>query len=97
MMAWPEADPRIKLFRYEDILDNEIEVFKDIFSFYELPRLESLVGRLFASRFSAKKQTGRTSHIRDHKANQWESHFTPRVLAHLEQKHPGLLERYGYQ
>ncbi len=96
MTDWPEDDGRIILFRYEDIMGNEVDVFKKIFDFYELPWLERKFGAYFADRFSAKRQRGKMRHIRDPKPNQWKQKFTPAVEQYFNDQYEGLLRRYGY-
>ena len=37
MLQWPIGDSRIKTFRYEDLIGNEVDVFEEIFPFYRRP------------------------------------------------------------
>ena len=97
MWQWPTEDPRIKVFRYEDIIGNEQDVFADIFSFYGLSWPERKLGVMLARRFSAKRQIGSLEHIRNPKPRQWKETFTPKVNNYFEQRYGGLLERYGYE
>lgn len=96
MKEWPIADPRIKTYRYEDLLGNEPDVFEEIFKFYGVSWLEKKIGLFCADHFSAKRQAGKTQHIRNPKASQWKEHFTPSVQDYFERQHGGVLERYGY-
>jgi hypothetical protein len=97
MNQWPVADPRIKLFHYEDILGNEGDIFAEVFSHYEVSWLERRLGPILATQFSAKKQASATKHIRDPKPGQWKEHFTPKVWDYFERQHGEVLERYGYE
>jgi hypothetical protein len=97
MLQWPTEDPRIKVFRYEDLLGNECDVFEDIFSFYGMSWPEKKLGLLLADRFSAKKMSGSTKHIRNPKSGQWEEHFTPKVEDYFNKKYADILKRYGYE
>ena len=96
MKEWPIADPRVKIYRYEDLVDNELDVFEEILKFYEVTWLEKSIGLILADHFSAKRQAGKTQHIRNSKKSQWKEHFTTRVQDYFERQHGGLLERYGY-
>jgi len=96
MLQWPISDPRIKLFYYEDVIGNEGEIFAELLSHYGISWLERWVGVILADRFSAKKQSSKTKHIRDPKAGQWEQHFSPKVRNYFEQQYGDLLKRYGY-
>ena len=97
MMQWPVEDPRIKIFRYEDIVGNEQEIFADIFSFYGMFWLERKLGLMLVSKYSAKKITRTKKHIRNPTAGQWKEHFTPKVSNYFEQRYGKILERYGYE
>jgi hypothetical protein len=96
MARWPDAHPHVRVYRYEDILGNEVETFADILSFYELPALDRAVGRWLAGRYSAKNKGKELAHVRNPEPNQWKRKFTPRVTAFFEERHPGLVEKLGY-
>lgn len=96
MMDWPMGDPRIKTYKYEDLIGNEKDVFKDILKFYGVTWLESRLASILAEQFSANKQKGKTRHIRNARSSQWREHFTPRVQDYFERKYGELLERYDY-
>jgi hypothetical protein len=95
MGQWP-ADPRIKLFRYEEIVGNERKTFAELFSFYGISWPERAMGVLFADKYSAKKKVGTTSHIRNPQSGQWTKHFTPKVRECFEQRYGGMLKQLGY-
>lgn len=96
MGAWPVADDRIRVFRYEDLIGKEREVFAELFSFYRLSWPERAIGHLLAWYFSASRQAGRTQHIRNPRTSQWKEHFTPKVSRYFERHFGDLLSRYGY-
>ena len=97
MKQWPISDSRIKLFRYEDILGNEQQVFTDILSHYGVSWLEKRIGVIIANNLSAKKQIKKSKHIRNPTSGQWKNHFTPKVKDYFEQHHKELLEIYNYE
>lgn len=97
MRQWPLDDPRIKLFRYEDIIGREAAVFRDLLAHYRVSALEQRLGSLLAVHFSAKKQRRMLKHIRNPAAGQWKEHFTPRVEAFFNQHYADILKRYGYE
>lgn len=96
MRQWPEADRRIKLYRYEEIIGREPQTFESIAAFYGLgwPR-RKLAGR-YARKYAASNVSGTTSHIRNASPNQWKSAFTPRVEAYFNERYSDIIERYGY-
>lgn len=96
MMQWPEEDPRVLLFRYEDILGREAEVFEQIFDFYQLPRLTGSAARYFANKYSLGKAEVKKDHVRNAKSQQWRELFTAELKQQFNQKYAPLLERYGY-
>ena len=97
MIGWPDTDSRIKIFRYEDMIGSEVDVFSEIFSFYGVSWVEKKIGTLLANFFSAKNQAGKTVHIRNSKSKQWREHFTPKVSSYFESKYANVLEKYEYE
>lgn len=108
MMEWPKNDPRVRLWRYEDMVGREAEVFSELFEFYEMPWLVRKVGRQLADYWSLSRQQRRAP-LRRRQASRWdvsrharqetggwEEYFTSAVSGYLEHRHPGLLQRYGY-
>ena len=95
MARWPSEHPDIVTYRYEDIIGNEEEVFRELFAFYGLTALERTLGLWFARRHSFKKRAG-DPHIRNPVSGQWREHFTPHVRQRFEAAHPGLIEELGY-
>jgi hypothetical protein len=96
MRRWNASDPRVELFRYEEILGNEVEVFDRIFRFYELPFYSRGIGRHYARKFCASKRASRSTHIRDARAGQWRKIFTSKVVNRFNDEFGDLLEALGY-
>ncbi len=96
MFLWPMNDKRIKVFRYEEIIGNEKDVFEEIFDFYELSWFEKKIGVVIAEKLSASKQIGLTNHIRNPKPGQWKQYFTTKVNNYFELHYSKLLEIYNY-
>ena len=95
MLDWPD-DPRVRVFRYEDILGDEVGVFDEIFRHYELPVHARLRGRYYANKFRAARRRKRTAHIRDPSKGQWRQLFTPDLKKRFNTEHSALLEKLGY-
>ena len=95
MLQWPE-DERIKLFKYEEILGNEIETFRQIFDFYELSFFEKKMGLTLADLLSVKKLGGRSKHVRNASTGQWKEHFTPKVEDYFNSHYSKILDKYQY-
>jgi hypothetical protein len=96
MRRWDDEDPRIEVFRYEEILGNEAEVFDRIFRFFELPFSARQIGLHYVRKFRAGNRARRPGHIRDPRSGQWRDHFTPAVTAKFNQEYGDLLDRLGY-
>lgn len=97
MRSWPDDDPHIRVYRYEDVLGRESTVFRDMFDFYGLSLLHRQLASTLADRFSASRQRRRSGHIRDPDPHQWRAHFTPRVARYFDERHADLLDRHGYE
>jgi hypothetical protein len=97
MRAWPDEHPWITSFRYEDIIGNEVDIYRRIFAFYELPRSHQWMAARLADYLSARRQKKRLKHIRNPRPHQWVEHFTPRVTACFEEQYGDLLDKLGYR
>ena len=95
MMLWPDDNERIKTFRYETILGNEVDVFERMFEFYGLPWLDRRLGIFLAKRYTAGKQR-KSKHIRNPEPNQWKKHFTPKVSDYFDARYSDLLIKLAY-
>ena len=91
---WPQ-DERIKLYRYESILGNEVQVFADIFDFYQLTRFEKLIGTRLAGHFAFNNRKD-DKHIRNPSPGQWREHFTPAVIAYFDKRYRDIVDDLGY-
>ena len=96
MMEWPEQDPRVNLFRYEDILGKEAWTYWKILSFFGLPFRTRYLGSRLAKRLSAKNKRSEVKHIRDPNSGQWRKHFTPELTRIFNDRYGDILDRYGY-
>lgn len=95
MAQWPTSHPDILTFRYEEILGNETDVFRQIFELYGLTPLERALGLRFAKKYSLRKIAA-DSHVRDPSSGQWRKHFTPRVRQAFDAQYAGLVKQLGY-
>jgi len=96
MRHWPEDDLRIRVFKYEDMIGNEWNTFRELFRFYGLNVFQTALGLFFMDRYSAKKQQGKRRHIRNVKSKQWREYFTPKVEEYFNSKYSDVLKRYNY-
>lgn len=95
MRHWQE-DERIKLFKYEEIIGNEVQVFKEIFEHYECSPLTQKMAQFWAKRYRYNGNKTMASHIRNPKPGQWEAHFTPKVKKYFRDNYEDLLDIYQY-
>jgi hypothetical protein len=84
------------VFKYEDIIGNEREVFGQIFKHYKLPIHQRVVGCALADKYSVKKRKKGMKHIRNPAPGQWREHFTPKVSSYFNELYGHLIERYDY-
>jgi hypothetical protein len=96
MRDWPDRDPRIRLFRYEDVLGREVEVFREIFDFFELPAVGRARGLLYAKRHAAGRRAADRTHIRNARSGQWRSVLPASVVARMNEEYGDVLDRHGY-
>lgn len=96
MRTWPLQDERVKLFKYEDIIGREAEVFADLLAFMEMPVALRMAGKHYAKRYSAVKKGGKKGHIRNANSGQWRQYFTPALQSRFNALYGDILERYGY-
>ncbi len=94
MRLWKE-DSRIKLFKYEDIVNNEVETFDAMADHFELSTSEKRKVTKYAQQFSLRNQDG-NRHVRNPKPEQWKEHFTDKVNEVFNAEYNDLLEMYGY-
>lgn len=95
LRLWDE-DPRIKTFRYEEILGNEVSTFEEMFDFYEVSPMEKYFGVRLAKKH-ASRPGKKSNHIRNVSAGQWKEHFTPKVEAYFNNQYGDLLESLIYK
>jgi len=96
MREWPIEDPRVALFRYEDFLGNEMEVYSQAMKHLDLPRISRAYGLISVYRHSAKRRQSRDPHIRDARSGQWREQLPADVIRSVAENYGDVLERYGY-
>jgi hypothetical protein len=96
MRRWPDADPRMLVVRYEDVLGHEMAVFDRLFRFLGLSPMARGIGAFHVRRLRASRRRERGDHIRDPRSGQWREVFTPAVTRRFERTWGDLLERLGY-
>jgi hypothetical protein len=97
MREWPRDDPRIKVWRYEDILGNESRAMGEVAEHYGLGWMLRTRIRRNAVKFDAKHATAeKSTHVRNPSSGQWRDVLTPRVKAEFMERWGDLLPVYGY-
>jgi len=96
ILDWPIGDPRIRVFRYEDLFGRESQTFREIFKFFEMPWSARRVAARLADEFRLGGKEVKRGHVRNPSPGQWKAHFTPKVSACFNERFGALLERYGY-
>ena len=96
MASWPERDPRVRLWRYEEILGDEARVFGELLTFLGLGPIERRLGVWLARRASCTRVPVTCLLLSVRVPQQWKRHFTPRVHAAFLDEHRAVLEQLGY-
>ena len=102
MGEWPADDPRIRLWKYEDVLGHEVEVMDAIGAHFEWPDDDDPTSFRESLRREADRWRMRDSllawdtHPRDPKSGQWQPLFTPKVRRRFDELFEDLPQRLGY-
>lgn len=96
VLEWPDDDPRIKVFRYEDIVGKEVETFRRVFNFHQFPFMTRRVGMYHAGKARASKRGRRGAHIRNGGTGEWRKFFTPELTKRFNVEFGSMLEKLGY-
>jgi len=97
MIQWDYNNPDCIEMRYEDIIGNEEESFRSIFTHYGLSDQIVTRGVELAKTWSLQnRKKEKDKHVRNGKPNQWPSVLTPRLLERFKEIHPQVLEKTGY-
>lgn len=96
MREWPEHHPDVRLYRYEDILGREVEVFEEIFDFFGVPWHSQIWGLNYAKRHAAGRPQARRDHIRNPSSGQWRNALPQDVIDRVADIYGDVLERYEY-
>jgi len=94
MLQWPE-DNRIKLFRYEDIMTDQVNAFEQIVKHYEIEGFAKKKILHFAKQNALDKRKG-DKHIRNSSAGQWREHFSPELNEYFLSQYSEILDIYNY-
>ncbi|MEM6800544.1 MAG: sulfotransferase domain-containing protein [Bacteroidota bacterium] len=95
MRNWSN-DERIKLFKYEEILGNEVEVFSEIMEHYGFSSNLVSLAKFWANKYRYKSPKAAHRHIRNPKPAQWREHFSPQLQKEFNEQYGDILETYGY-
>ncbi len=102
MLKWPTTDPRIRLWKYEDILGHEVQVMDDVGAHYGWPDDTDPASLRASLRREADRWRAQDTllawdkHPRDPRPDQWRQLFTPKVRAAFERLYQDLPQRLGY-
>lgn len=94
MRNWKD-DKRIKLFRYEDIMDDQVGAFKGIADHLEFDGLQKRKIIYFAGKYALEKR-GKDKHIRDSNFGQWKKYFSDELNEYFLGLNADILEKYNY-
>ncbi len=95
MLDWSDDDPNIKLFKYEDVINNQVSTMEQIVDHLEIHGVKKKKILFFANRYALKNRKN-DKHIRDPKAGQWKDHFTEEMNEVFIANYGKVLEKYNY-
>ena len=104
MVEWPTSDPRIRLWKYEDILGREAQSMDEVGAHYgwaDVPSSPSYTLRKGLREEAVRWHAGAgrlswDSHVRDPRAGQWRELFTPKVRRAFTERYGDLAQQLGY-
>ena len=94
--SWEENE-KILLFKYEDILGNEVNAFKRLADHLKFNDKQRTAVAKYAKKFAYSPKTSKDKHIRNPKPNQWKEVFTPDITNMFNMEYGDILQRYGYE
>jgi hypothetical protein len=102
MDQWPANDARIRLWKYEDILDREADIMDAVAEHYGWTDAAGLAMRETLKERAAFWRAGDNrlswdTHVRNPRKGQWRETFTPKVEAAFSARFPSLLGSLGYE
>lgn len=96
MLQWPAGDPRVRLFRYEDVIGREVETVDQMVSWWGGGVLERAVARRYAAQYALGGEQAKRTHVRDPRPGQWARTATPDVQQYFDREWGPLLAHLGY-
>ncbi|MFT7686575.1 MAG: hypothetical protein ACI9FB_001920 [Candidatus Azotimanducaceae bacterium] len=100
--SWQDSD--IEMFRYEDLINDELSVFKKIFSLCEIKISHRNLEKIVTKNSFKQKTKGRNpgeedvkKHERKGISGDWQNHFTPEVEDEFKRVFAGTLIETGYE
>ncbi len=104
MADWDYLNPNFIEIRFEDVIQDQQGVFREIFLQYGLTERQIKLGLSIVDRFTFEKITGRNRgqennkhHFRKGVPGDWKNHFTVEHRQLFKQQYPGLLQKLGYE
>ncbi len=103
-LSWlhAEHDPRVVVLRYEDLVADNREFIRALFSHMDIDMSDENFSALI-DRFTFERMTGRkpgeedvNAHMRKGVAGDWANHFTPELAEYFRQRTVGAVEKLGY-
>ena len=104
MIDWDYSNPHILELKYEELIDNQKEVFQRVFQKYGLTQDAVQVAMKIVERHSFKKKAGRKigeiaekSHLRSGRPGEWKKFFKSEHKALFKELYGDALVKLGYE
>ena len=105
MVQWPTTDPRIRVWKYEDILGHEAQAMDEVVRHYGWSDhqgdptwdLRTAVQREAVRWAAGEGQLSWDNHVRDPRPAQWRSLFTSKVQRAFVERFGNLPQQLGYE
>lgn len=100
MIDWDYNNPRMYEIRYEDILQDEPRIMREMFTHYGFHPAAVEAACQIAEKYTFKRMSpggSGTSHLRSGRSEEWKEHFGPAHRALFKELYPGVVSGLKYE
>lgn len=105
MLMWKYNDPNILEIKYEDLVANELDTFRKLFTHYgfneeqievALPMTQKYTFEVWTKGRKLGQERRKNSHLRIGTPNDWKNHLSPIHIKRFKELFPNAVEQLGY-
>ncbi len=103
MQRWNYDNPQFMELKYEDVISNDLEVFREVFTFFDWKSSFVDQALKIVERNSFKNATNREvgqkkkgDHLRSGKPGEWKGELSSKHLHEINIRYPNVIKKLGY-